>query len=176
MISPTVATLHLPMMNAGMIDSVTGMTVPWTFMDPLIGNCWRAKVKGHRALAFALWMYCDDTSGNLLKKWNEHNSFLVMSAALPHREAQKEYNIHFLAMLNTALPLEMLDGIVERLEYVNNTISPWLALMCGCRTAQDEGIWAWDCEMGEAVLVIPFVLALLGDNPMQSEFACHIGL
>ena len=28
----------------------------------------------------------------------------------------------------------------------------------------------------EAVLVIPMVLALLGDNPMQSEFACHIGL
>lgn len=28
----------------------------------------------------------------------------------------------------------------------------------------------------EPVLVIPEVLALLGDNPMQSEFACHIGL
>jgi len=26
------------------------------------------------------------------------------------------------------------------------------------------------------VLVLPFVLALLGDNPMQSEFASHIGL
>jgi hypothetical protein len=25
------------------------------------------------------------------------------------------------------------------------------------------------------VLVIPSVLAMLGDNPMQSEFACHIG-
>jgi hypothetical protein len=23
--------------------------------------------------------------------------------------------------------------------------------------------------------VIPFVAALLGDNPMQSEFACHVG-
>lgn len=30
--------------------------------------------------------------------------------------------------------------------------------------------------MNEPVLVIPEVLALLGDNPMQSEFACHIGL
>ena len=26
------------------------------------------------------------------------------------------------------------------------------------------------------VLVIPVVLAILGDNPMQSEIACHIGL
>ena len=30
--------------------------------------------------------------------------------------------------------------------------------------------------MNEPVLLIPMVLALLGDNPMQSEFACHIGL
>lgn len=26
------------------------------------------------------------------------------------------------------------------------------------------------------VLVLPAVLALLGDNPMQSELACHVGL
>ena len=44
------------------------------------------------------------------------------------------------------------------------------------REAQDNGIWAWDCHFNEAVLVIPMVLAMLGDNPMQSEFACHIRL
>lgn len=42
--------------------------------------------------------------------------------------------------------------------------------------AQKDGIWTWDVELNEPVLVIPEVLALLGDNPMQSEFACHIGL
>lgn len=42
--------------------------------------------------------------------------------------------------------------------------------------AQTEGIWAWDCKLKEMVLVIPSVLALLGDNPMQSELSCHIGL
>jgi hypothetical protein len=44
------------------------------------------------------------------------------------------------------------------------------------RKCQENGIWAWDCIENEPVLVIPMVLALLGDNPMQSEFACHIGL
>ena len=63
-------------------------------------------------------MYCDDTSGNLSKKWNEHNSFLFTAAGLPRTEAQKEFNIHFLSTSNIAPPLEMLDGIVEQLEPV----------------------------------------------------------
>ena len=44
------------------------------------------------------------------------------------------------------------------------------------RTAQCDGIWAWDAVHREPVLVLPWVLALLGDNPMQSEFACHMGM
>ncbi|KAK6969308.1 hypothetical protein R3P38DRAFT_3502157 [Favolaschia claudopus] len=44
------------------------------------------------------------------------------------------------------------------------------------RECEEKGIWAWDSELNELVLLIPAVLALLGDNPMQSEFACHIGL
>lgn len=44
------------------------------------------------------------------------------------------------------------------------------------RQCQKDGIWAWDCAENEPVLLIPMVLALLGDNPMQSKFACHIGL
>lgn len=40
----------------------------------------------------------------------------------------------------------------------------------------EEGAWAFDCQTKEMVLTRACVLALLGDNPMQSEFACHIGL
>jgi hypothetical protein len=59
-------------------------------------------------------MYCDDTSGNLSKKWNKHNSFLFLPGGLPHEQSQKEYNIHFLSTSNIAPPLEMLDGIVKQ--------------------------------------------------------------
>ncbi|KAF4584957.1 hypothetical protein EYR40_001783 [Pleurotus pulmonarius] len=86
-------------------------------------------------------------------------SFGSISAGLPRVEAQKEFNIHFLSTSNLAPPLEMLDGIIDQLEH-----------------AQKDGIWAWDCVYNEPILVIPMVLALLGDNPMQSEFACHIGM
>ncbi|KAI0638455.1 hypothetical protein C8Q77DRAFT_1188202 [Trametes polyzona] len=133
--------------------------VPWTYTNPANGNVWRVRAKGHRVVAFPLWMYCDDTSGNLSKKWNEHNSVLITAAGLPREHAQKEYNIHFLTTSNIAPPLEMMDGVVDQL-----------------RSCQKDGVWAWDCTFNEPVLVIPSVLALLGDNPMQSEFACHIGL
>ncbi|KAG6915323.1 hypothetical protein DXG01_012129 [Tephrocybe rancida] len=92
------------------------------------------------------WTFTDPHAGN---PWR----------AKAHEHSLKEYNIHFLSTSNIAPPLEMLDGIVEQLEQ-----------------AQEDRIWAWDAELGEPVLMIPQILVLLGDNPMQSEFACHIGL
>jgi hypothetical protein len=43
------------------------------------------------------------------------------------------------------------------------------------REARDEGIEAYDCEYQEMVMLIPWLLAMNGDNPMQSEFSSHIG-
>ncbi|KAF7333089.1 hypothetical protein MVEN_02374000 [Mycena venus] len=131
-------------------DPISGTLSDWDLTDPTVGNPWRERAKGARVLSFPIWLYCDDTSGNLSKKWNEHNSFLFTPAGLPREQSQKEYNIHFLCTSNVAPPLEMLDGILDQLE-----------------TAQKDGIWAWDCELNELVLLIPTVLALLGDNPMQ---------
>ncbi|KAI1783686.1 hypothetical protein LXA43DRAFT_977008 [Ganoderma leucocontextum] len=137
--------------------------LPWTYTDPAVGNPWRARAlrneRQHRVVSFPVWLYCDDTSGNQSKKWNKHNSWLFTPAGLPRVLAHQEANVHFLATSNIAPPLEMLHGIVQQLE-----------------KGQSEGIWAWDCEEQEMVLVIPVVLAILGDNPMQSEIACHVGL
>ncbi|KDQ53774.1 hypothetical protein JAAARDRAFT_209796 [Jaapia argillacea MUCL 33604] len=69
------------------------------------------------------------------------------------------YNIHFLATSNISSPLEMFDEFVKML-----------------REAQQEGIAAYDCELDEEVLLIPWIFAMTSDNPMQSEFASHIGL
>jgi hypothetical protein len=91
---------------------------PWTKTDPALGNRWRVLSKGHRTIAIILWLYCDDTSGNTSKKWNEHNSFLFALAGLPRSEAAKEYNVHFLCTSNLAPPLEMMDGVVTQIELV----------------------------------------------------------
>ncbi|KDQ05534.1 hypothetical protein BOTBODRAFT_122651 [Botryobasidium botryosum FD-172 SS1] len=90
-----------------------GGILPWE--KPTV-NPWRERSKGHRVVACPLWLYCDDTSGNLSKKWNKHNSFLFTLAGLPRRLVHLESNIHFLSTSNIAPPLEMLDGIVDQLE------------------------------------------------------------
>jgi hypothetical protein len=98
------------------LDPTTGTTADWTLTDPTVGNPWRAHAKGSRVYCFPIWLYCDDTSGNLSKKWNEHNSFLFTPAGLSWEQSAKEFNIHFLSTSNIAPPLEMLDGILDQLE------------------------------------------------------------
>lgn len=102
----------------GSLTSPDGSLSPWTRTDPAIGNRWRALANGARVYAFPIWLYCDDTSGNLSKKWNKHNSFLFTPAGLPRAHVHREYNVHFLCTSNLAPPLEMLDGVVDQLEYV----------------------------------------------------------
>ncbi|KAG2036127.1 hypothetical protein BDR03DRAFT_866909 [Suillus americanus] len=134
----------------------TGCIKPWA--EPLM-NPWQLKANGHRVVAYPVLLYCDNTSGNRSKKWNEHNTFLMNAAGLPREHMQREYNLNCICTSNIAPPLEMLEGVVEQIE------------LC-----QETGIWAYDCSCHDIVLVIISVLALLGDNPMQSEFACHAGL
>ena len=79
-------------------------------------NPWRSKANGKRVHGLPLWKYCDDTSGNVSKKWNKHNSFLFTPAGLPREHVHLQSNIHFLSTSNLAPPLEMLDGVVQQLE------------------------------------------------------------
>jgi len=97
---------------------INGCITQWTRTNPSVVNHWRSKAKGNRVVAFPIWLYCDDTSGNVSKKWNKHNSFLFTAAGLPCCYVLCEYNIRFLCTSNIAPPLEMLDGIVQQLQYV----------------------------------------------------------
>ncbi|KAJ3858427.1 hypothetical protein EV359DRAFT_52231, partial [Lentinula novae-zelandiae] len=141
------------------VTQIEATWTEWTLTNPVVGNEWWQKANGAECLSFPIWLYCDNTSGNSSKRWNAHNSFLFTAAGLPCSEASKEYNVHFLATSNSAPPLEMLNGIADQLQ-----------------DCQENGIWAWDLKTQSRVLLLVCVLALLGDNPMQSEFACHIGL
>ncbi|KAJ7038972.1 hypothetical protein C8F04DRAFT_1321658 [Mycena alexandri] len=122
-------------------------------------NEWRVKSNGRRVHSVPLWTYCDDTSGNVSKKWNKHNSILFTLAGLPRALTQMLYNIHFIATSNLSPPLEMIEAVTAMLH-----------------EARQKGISVWDCEYKEWILIIPWFLAFQGDNPMASEFASHVGM
>lgn len=106
----------LPNIEKGIIEEFSGPLLEWTLTDPTVGNRWRALAGGAPIYSVPIWLYCDDTSGNTSKKWNKRNSILFTTAALAREHIQQEYNVHFLCTSNTAPPLEMLEGIVDRLE------------------------------------------------------------
>lgn len=112
--------LNVINISSGVEHELNGELQPWTLTNPAEGNQWRDRASGARVYAMPLWLYCDDTSGNLSKKWNKHNSFLFTPAGLPRVAVHQEYNVHFLCTSNIAPPLEMLDGIVDQLEYAVN--------------------------------------------------------
>lgn len=76
-------------------------------------NPWRLRANGKQVLTLPLWLYCNDTSGNVSKKWNKHNSILLTFAGLPRQMAQLLYNIHFISTLNLAPPLETMENLVR---------------------------------------------------------------
>lgn len=98
-----------------MSDPTDRTLSPWT--QPMI-NPWRVKAKGERVHSVPLWTYCDDTSGNVSKKWNKHNSVLFTLAGLPREFSQMLYNVHFMATSNLAPPLEMMEAVTAMLRYV----------------------------------------------------------
>ncbi|KAL1683704.1 hypothetical protein EV122DRAFT_200683 [Schizophyllum commune] len=130
--------------------------MPWN--EPL-PNPWRIKANGKRVFTPPIEVYCDDTSGNQSKRWNKHNSFLFTLAGLDPKYAHLMYHIHFLATSNIAPPLEMLERI----------------LMSALRDLRENGVEAYDYVHREVVLLAPWILNKLGDNPMQSELSSHIG-
>ncbi len=82
---------------------------------PLL-NPWRHRAQGRRVLSVPIWLYCDDTSGNDSKKYNEHNSVLFTLAGLPREQVQKPFNVHFVTTSNIASPLEMMEAVKERIK------------------------------------------------------------
>ncbi|KAJ7239146.1 hypothetical protein C8J57DRAFT_1086540 [Mycena rebaudengoi] len=81
-------------------------------------NPWRIKAKGRRVHSVPLWPYCDDTSGNVSKKWNKHNSILFTLAGLPRSYTQMLYNVHYITTSNIAPPLEMMEAVAAMLRRV----------------------------------------------------------
>ncbi|KAJ7469074.1 hypothetical protein FB451DRAFT_1177070 [Mycena latifolia] len=140
---------------AGILHDPTLPLEDWT--QPFV-NEWRVKGAGRRVHSVPLWTYCDDTSGNISKKWNKHNSILFTLAGLPRALTQMLYNIHFIATSNLSPPLEIIEAVTAML-----------------KDAQKSGIKVWDCVYKEWILIIPWFLVFQSDNPiMKGKYFCRV--
>ncbi|POV99423.1 hypothetical protein PSTT_13787 [Puccinia striiformis] len=115
-------------------------------------NPWRIKADGRVIRHVPISLYCDDTSGNRFKRWNKHMSFYFTLAGLPPRWTNQNYNCHYLTTSNHAGAMELAGPIVADL-----------------RMMLTSGFPAYDCVLGEEVLLISTVLCFLGDSPMHAE-------
>ena len=102
-------------------------------------------------------LYSDDTSGNVSKKWNKFDCWLLSMGGLPSHEARKFQNIHFVACSNKLSALKMADNLVDNL------------------MSLESGITVYDAWMKQKVIAICPVLCILCDNVRAAELVNHLG-
>ncbi|KNZ57692.1 hypothetical protein VP01_2098g2 [Puccinia sorghi] len=118
----------------------------------LIPNPWRVKSGGRILRHVPITLYSDDTSGNVSKQFNKHNSFYFTLSGLPPEISNQEYNCHFLSTSNVATVGEMGELIIDEL---NEMVT--------------IGFPAYDYSIHEPVWVISVVLCFLADSPMHAK-------
>lgn len=60
----------------------------------------KEKAEGKQVVVLPLVIFSDETSGNTTKKWNRIETYSMVMAGLPQREARKFENIHLLTASN----------------------------------------------------------------------------
>ncbi|KAA1113190.1 hypothetical protein PGT21_024597 [Puccinia graminis f. sp. tritici] len=114
------------------------------------GNWWRLKAAGQVIRHMPICLYADDTSGNSSKKWNKHISYYFTLAGLPPKLTNQHFNCHFLSTSNSAGAMELAEGIVDD-------------------TLTEKGCVAYDCGLGEEVLITSSLLCFLADSLMHAK-------
>ncbi|KAG1756925.1 hypothetical protein EDD22DRAFT_957306 [Suillus occidentalis] len=122
-------------------------------------NLLREKSKGQMVYTIPLIIFMDDISGNISKQWNKHHAIYMSNANLPQEMLEKEFFVQFVSSSPHAPPMELMWAMRESIF-----------------DAAQSGVIVWDCKYNEEVMLIPYVLFLAGDNPMQAEECSHAGL
>jgi hypothetical protein len=139
-------------------------------------NPLREKSKGRMVYTVPLIIFMDDVSGNISKQWNKHHAIYMSNANLPREMLEKEFFVRFVSSSPHAPPMELMRAMRESISYVVLLDICILVSLNACSDAAQSGVIAWDCKYNEEVMLIPYMLFLAGDNPMQAEECSHAGL
>ncbi|TFY61280.1 hypothetical protein EVJ58_g4612 [Rhodofomes roseus] len=118
-------------------------------------NPLRETLKGRRMYTSFIKAWGDDVSGNRSKQYNEHTNIYFAHANIPHEKLSQEYFVQFASTSPSATAIDQFSTLLK----------------------ETEG-WhlAYDCELGEEIMIRIEPLVFPADNPQQSELCSHIGL
>ncbi|KAI0795998.1 hypothetical protein C8Q75DRAFT_791117 [Abortiporus biennis] len=109
--------------------------------------------------AVPLIIFMDDTSGNVSKQWNKNHVVYMSNAALPREMIDKEFCVRFVSSSPHALPMELMTALRDSIDL-----------------AAKDGVTVYDCAPKEEVLLLPYRLFWVGNNPMQAKECSQAGL
>ena len=101
----------------------------------------------------------DDVSGNRSKKWNVHYAATFCNGLLNREHMQLEDSIKFFAISQNAQPMELMEEFARQM-----------------KQAWQDSISAFDCSTRQTVHLLPYLLLIIGDNPMQAVWASSAGM
>ncbi|KAK0562597.1 hypothetical protein OC844_002619 [Tilletia horrida] len=122
-------------------------------------NPLREAAAGKRAYSVPIALFIDDLSGNRSKRWNKHEAIYMSNLCLDRDALDLDAHTHFVSISTRV-------GAVDQAEAVVNE------LIDAYRNPQ----MLYDCEAEDNVLIRPYLLLLLADNPMAADLTGSIGL
>ncbi|KAI9566585.1 hypothetical protein HD554DRAFT_2205888 [Boletus coccyginus] len=93
----------------------------------------------------------DDVSVNISKQWNKHHVIYMSNAFMSCEMLEKEFCVRFVSSSPHMAPLELMK-------------------------AAETGVLTWNSKYQEEIMLIPYDLFYVGNNPMQAEECSHRGL
>ncbi|CAD7065235.1 unnamed protein product [Tilletia caries] len=122
-------------------------------------NSDRVCCDGKRLFSIPIVLFIDDLSGARSKRWNKHEATYLSNATLDRSDLDLDSNIKLVSISKAVSGEGQLSAIVDELIHLHQ--NPFTA---------------YDCELKEDVMVRPYLLSVMADNPMAASLTSSIGL
>ncbi|CAD6913429.1 unnamed protein product [Tilletia controversa] len=119
----------------------------------------RFRSNGKRLYSVPIVVFIDDLSGARSKRWNKHEAIYFSNATLDRCDLDLDSNIKLVSISKDVTGENQLSAVVDELIHLHQ-----------------HPVSVFDCVHGEEVLVRPFLLAVMADNPMAASLTSSIGL
>ncbi|KAE8236091.1 hypothetical protein A4X06_0g9662, partial [Tilletia controversa] len=122
-------------------------------------NAERIRCNGKRLFSVPLVVFIDDLSGARSKRWNKHEAIYLSNTTLDRSVLDLDSNIKLVSISKNVTGEGQLSSLVDEFMQLH-----------------ENPTCVFDYTLGEDVMVRPFLLAVMADNPMAASLTSSIGL